>query len=92
MYEFAANDSQSYDEPYIYTYGEDSSGYFGGTVTNRWFEPQEFDRESVMNSLSLNGNGYAGSGDLIHNSYSVDNFDPYTDTNGDSVFQWDYLN
>ena len=91
VYEFAANDSQIYDEPYSYTYGEDSSGDSEGTVTNRWFEPQEFDRESVMNSLSLNGNGYAGSGDLIHNSYSDNNFDPYTDAKVNNVFQWDPL-
>ena len=89
MYESAASDSQIYDEPYSYTYGEDSSGDFGGTVTNRWFEPQEFDMESAMNSYSLSGTGYAGSGDLSHNSYSVDNFDPYTDANGNNVFQWD---
>ena len=89
VYEFAANDSQIYDAPYSYTYGEDSSGDFGGTVTNRWFEPQEFDMESAMNSYSLSGTGYAGSGDLSHNSYSVDNFDPYTDANGNNVFQWD---
>ena len=92
VYESAAEDSQIIDEPYSYTYDEESSGDSEGTVTNRWFEPQEFDRESMMNSFSLNENSYAGSGALIHNSYSVDNFDPYTDTNGDSVFQWDYLN
>ena len=89
VYESAAEDSQIIDEPYSYTYGEDSSGDFGGTVTNRWFEPQEFDMESAMNSYSLSGTGYAGSGDLSHNSYSVDNFDPYTDANGNNVFQWD---
>ena len=92
VYESAAEDSQIIDEPYSYTYDEESSGDSEGTVTNRWFEPQEFDRESMMNSFSLNENSYAGIGALIHNSYSVDNFDPYTDTNGDSVFQWDYLN
>ena len=88
-YESAAGDSQIYDEPYSYTYGEDSSGDSEGTVTNRWFEPQEFDMESAMNSYSLSGTGYSGSGDLIHNSYSADNFDPYTDENGNNVFQWD---
>ena len=91
VYESAAEDSQIIDEPYSYTYDEESSGDSEGTVTNRWFEPQEFDRESMMNSLSLNGNGYAGSGDLIHNSYSDNNFDPYTDAKVNNVFQWDPL-
>ena len=90
-YESAVGDSQINDGPYSYTYGEDSSGDFGGTVTNRWFEPQEFDMESAMNSYSLSGTGYSGSGDLIHNSYSADNFDPYTDANGNNAFQWDPL-
>ena len=88
-YESAAGDSQIYDEPYSYSYEEDSSGDSDGTVTNRWFESQEFDIDSVKNSFNINENDCSGSGDHIHRSYSVENFDPYTDANGNNVFQWD---
>ena len=88
-YESAAGDNQIYDEPYSYSYEEDSSGDSDGTVTNRWFESQEFDIDSVKNSFNINENDYSGSGDHIHRSYSVENFDPYTDANGNNVFQWD---
>ena len=88
-YESAAGDSQIYDEPYSYSYEDDSSGDSDGTVTNRWFESQEFDIDSVKNSFNINENDCSGSGDHIHRSYSVENFDPYTDANGNNVFQWD---